>query len=399
MPVMTVSQINRYIASVIRGDKKIQNIFIRGEISNYVHHRSGHRYFSLKDDNTSIKAVMFANLASRLKFTPQNGMAVIAIGSINVYERDGVYQINITDMQQDGAGAVSTSLEMLKKKLAAEGIFSQEHKRKIPPMPRKIGAVTSLTGAAIRDIVNILTRRYPLCELYAVNALVQGENASESICKGIAKAETAECDVIIVGRGGGSTEDLSAFNTESVVRAVYNCKVPVISAVGHEIDFTLTDLAADMRVPTPSAAAELASPTTEQLIGLVDNMSGRAEYAVMNILERYTAELDKLDKRLALQSPENRLKLMESELENLIKRAESAVIRNTERAELQLTEKIGRLESLSPLKVLSRGYSLVYKDDMLVRSSDDIVVGDTVKIVFNNGMAEAEVKKTGDLYE
>lgn len=393
MPVITVTQINKYISSVMKGDSNLKNVLIKGEISNYVHHRSGHRYFSLKDSESTIKAVMFSYAANTLKFTPQNGMEVIAVGSITVYEPNGEYQIRVTDMIQEGAGKESTSLDRLKKKLSDEGIFSQEHKRSLPYMPKKIGAVTSITGAAIRDIINILTRRYPLCEVYAVNTTVQGENAPESICSGIAEAESAGCDVIIVGRGGGSAENLNAFNAESVVRSVYNCKVPVISAVGHEIDFTLTDLAADMRVPTPSAAAEIVAPDIKQINDIINNLTSRAEYALSGIIDRKTAEFSALDTRLNAQSPENRLRIMEEKLDSFSKRAESAVNRCIDRAESQLIEKIGRLESLSPLKVMARGYSLVYNDKLLVRNSADLSEGDTLVIRFDKGSAEAEVKK------
>ncbi|MDE7098621.1 MAG: exodeoxyribonuclease VII large subunit [Ruminococcus sp.] len=393
MQTVTVTQINKYISSIVKGDNKLKNILIRGEISNYVHHKSGHRYFSLKDSTTAIKAVMFAGCANKLKFPLQDGMSVIVSGSITVYERDGIYQINVTDVIPEGAGKESTGLEQLKRKLESEGIFAQEHKKSIPHMPKKIGVVTSLTGAAIRDIINILTRRYPLCELYAVNTLVQGENAPESICRGITKAETADCDVIIVGRGGGSSEDLSAFNAESVVRAIYNCKVPVISAVGHEIDFTLSDFAADMRAPTPSAAAERVAVDIQQIRGNINALENRMKYVMSGIIERKSNALSVLDTRLNAQSPENRLRLMEEKLDNLNQMAESAINRCIDRAESQFREKMGRLESLSPLKVMSRGYSLVYNGESLVRNSEDLTEGDTLIIKFDKGSAEAEVKK------
>lgn len=394
MQELTVTQINKYVSSVLKGDSNLKNILIRGEISNYVHHSSGHRYFSLKDSESAMKAVMFRYAAEKVGFALKNGISVIAKGNITLYERDGTYQIQVTDMFQDGAGKESTALEELKQKLLAEGIFSQEHKRKIPAMPRKIGVVTSLTGAAIHDIENTLARRYPLCELYEISATVQGENAPESICSGIAKAESIGCDVIIVGRGGGSSEDLNAFNSESVARAIYNCKVPVISAVGHEIDFTLADLAADVRAATPTAAAELASRfDIQQIRNTVNTLANKADLAVSNIINRKISEFSALDARLNAQSPENRLKLLNERLDNLQKSAESAVIRRIDRAESQLMEKIGRLESLSPLKVMARGYSLVYNGESLVRNSADLSEGDNLVIRFDKGSAEAEVKK------
>lgn len=394
MPIVTVTQVNKYIGSKLKGDRILQGIMVKGEISNFTRHfKSGHCYFSLKDAESSLKAVMFASAASRLKFAPEDGMSVVVSGSISVYERDGVYQLYANDIIPEGAGKASIALEQLKKKLEKEGIFSQEHKRPLPYMPKKIGAVTSLSGAAVRDIINVLTRRYPLCELYAVNALVQGEGAPESICRGILRAENAGCDVIIVGRGGGSAEDLSAFNTEQVARAVYGCKVPVISAVGHEVDFTITDLAADMRAPTPSAAAELAAPDISTIKNNISQYMNRAEKAVNTAFERASDRYGVLSSRLAAQSPENKLKLMSEKVENAGKRLDSAFERYTEKRSAELSEKIARLDSLSPLKVMSRGYSLVYSGDELVRSSDSINEGDTVSLRFDNGGAEAKIVK------
>lgn len=394
MPVVTVTQMNGYIASVVKGDAKLKNVFIKGEISNYVHHSSGHRYFSLKDDKSAIKAVMFRYAADRLKFTPANGMEVVAQGNITVYERDGVYQIQVTDIIPEGAGKESTALEQLKKKLAAEGIFAQEHKRSLPLMPQKIGVVTSRTGAVRHDIEITLTKRYPLCELYEVATKVQGEDAPQSICAGIAKAENAGCDVIIVGRGGGSAEDLSAFNDETVARAIYDCKVPVISAVGHETDFTIADLAADVRAATPTAAAVYASGfPVDDMINYIEKAEISMNNAMLNIFNGKCEKLALLNARLEAQSPENKLKLMSEKVDSLSKRAETAVIRRIERTEAQLAEKIGRLESLSPLKVMARGYSLVYKEKSLVRNSANLSEGDTLVIKFDKGVAEAEVKK------
>ncbi|WP_019678850.1 exodeoxyribonuclease VII large subunit [Ruminococcus flavefaciens] len=392
MPVITVTQINKYIASILKNDRNIQGIMVRGEISDYVRHfRSGHVYFTLKDSESAVKAVMFASAASRLRFEPEDGMAVIVSGSIGVYERDGAYQLYVNDIIPEGAGKAGAALEQLKKKLQKEGIFDTAHKRPIPPMPKKIGAVTSLSGAAVRDIINVLSRRYPIGELYAVNAQVQGEGASESVCKGILKAEAAGCDVIIVGRGGGSSEDLSAFNTEKVAYAIYNCKVPVISAVGHETDFTVADLAADLRAPTPSAAAELSAPDITLLYEKISILDKRAEKAALAILDRCTERFIAVNAKLAVQSPENRLKLTGERLTALDRRRETAFLRYMDRLERQLAEKAARLDSLSPLKVLSRGYSLVYKDNKLLNSSEKLKKGDRITVNFGNGGAEAEI--------
>ena len=393
MPVITVTQINRYIGSILKNDRNIQGVMVRGEISNYVKHfRSGHVYFTLKDSESAIKAVMFANSAVRLKFTPEDGMSVIVSGSIGVYERDGAYQLYVNDIIPDGAGAAGVALEQLKKKLQKEGIFDTAHKRSIPPMPKKIGVVTSLSGAAVRDIINVLSRRYPLGEVYLVNALVQGEAAVDSVCKGILKAEAAGCDIIIVGRGGGSSEDLSVFNTEKVAYAIYNSKVPVISAVGHETDFTIADLAADLRAPTPSAAAELAAPDIALLYEKLSGIERHMEKAVLTCFDKAVDRFTTINARLLAQSPEKRLKLTDERLSVLETRSRTALLRYIDKLERNFAEKTARLDSLSPLKVLSRGYSLVYKGEKLLNSSDNLENGDKIKITFGNGGADAEIK-------
>lgn len=393
MPVVTVTQINKYLSSVIRSDRNLQGIMIKGEISDFKHqYTSGHMYFTLKDSESTLRAVMFAQAAARLKFVPEDGMSIVAVGNIAVYERGGVYQINVTDIIPEGKGKENTALEQLKKRLAREGIFDTAHKRQLPAFPKKIGVVTSLSGAAVRDIINVLSRRWPLCEIYAVNALVQGEGAPDSVCRGIIAAETAGCDVIIVGRGGGSSEDLSAFNTEKTAYAVYNCKVPVISAVGHETDITITDLAADMRAPTPSAAAELAARSAEGISDTIDLLKKRAEKAALGILSRYEEKISVLNIRLAAQSPSNRLRLMEERFGNLEKRCRLAFSTYFDRLDSLINEKISCLENLSPLKVLSRGYSLVYKGDELIGSSDLLETGDSVSIRFGKGGVMAEIK-------
>lgn len=392
MPVLTVTQINRYLSFRLKEDKNLQGIMVKGEISNFTeHYRSGHLYFTLKDKESALKAVMFASAAARLKFRPEDGMSVIVSGSLSVYERDGVYQLYVSDIQPDGAGAASVALEQLKAKLAKEGIFDTAHKRPLPVMPKKIGAVTSLSGAAVRDIINVLSRRYPLGELYAVNALVQGENAPDSVCRGIIKAENAGCDVIIVGRGGGSSEDLSAFNTEKVAYAIYGCKVPVISAVGHETDFTIADLAADMRAPTPSAAAELAAPSVQQLAERLDIIEKRIRNSAAAVSGKAEEKLSRLNSRLSAQSPDNRLKLAAERLGNLEKRTELACGKYTAKLDMQLRERIARLEALSPLKVLSRGYSLVYQGDRLINDAGKLKTGDKIVIRFGKGEAEAKI--------
>lgn len=394
MPVVTVTQLNKYLGSVFRGDRNLQGIMIKGEISNFVcHYKSGHMYFTIKDSESALKAVMFAQAASRLKFVPEDGMSIVAAGNIVVYERDGVYQINVTDIIPEGKGKETAALEQLKRKLAKEGIFDTAHKRPLPDMPKKIGVVTSLSGAAVRDIINVLSRRWPLGEVYAVNAVVQGQSAPDSICAGILSAESAGCDVVIVGRGGGSSEDLSAFNSEKVAYAVYNCKVPVISAVGHETDISITDLAADMRAPTPSAAAELAASVSVDILSdRIRIAEKRLKSAVSSVVSEKEEKTALAGSRLSARSPENLLRLTEERLENLRKRYGFAFASYLGRMESKVNEKIRSLDNLSPLKVLSRGYSLVYKGEELISDSDKLENGDIVSIRLGEGGVTAEIK-------
>lgn len=394
MPVITVSQINKYIGFILKGDRNLQGVMVRGEIFDFVcHYRSGHMYFTLKDSESSIKAVMFAQAASRLKFMPEDGMSVVVSGNISIFERDGVYQLYVSDIIPEGAGKASAAFEQLKKKLAAAGLFDTLHKRTLPVMPRKIGAVTSLSGAAVRDVINVLSRRYPIGEIYAVNALVQGDEAPDSICRGIIKAENAGCDVIIVGRGGGSAEDLSAFNTEKVAYAIFNCKVPVISAVGHETDFSIADLTADMRAPTPSAAAELVAPSIESIRDRIDILDRRIEQSAISILDKAADSFIGMNARIIAQSPKNRLKLNNEKIISSEKALKTAFVRYIDRLNSVIAEKAAKLEALSPLKVLSRGYSLVYKDGELLSRSLSIHEGDHIEIRFGSGGAEAEILK------
>ena len=395
MSIITVTQLNRYIASVVRGDRNLSNILIRGEITDIsTFSRSGKNYlfFTFRDSESSVGAIIFNDALKRLKFKPVNGMSAVISGKVTVYEPRGNYRITVNDIIPDGAGKESVSLEQLKKKLSDEGIFAREHKRPVPKMPHKIGVVTSLGGAAVRDIINVISRRFPLTEIYAVNAVVQGENAVDSICSGISKAENAGCDVVIVGRGGGSAEDLSAFNSEKVARKVYSCKVPVISAVGHETDISLCDLAADLRAPTPSAAAELAVPDIQELYGRIELMERKMKNIAETSFTRAESRLRYLTISLSANSPQKKFELNEQKINSLDKSLNSAVENYILKQENILSEKIMLLENLSPLRVLSRGYALVYNGDNIVKNSDDINTGDIVRIDFGNGSADAEIK-------
>lgn len=394
MAVLTVSQINRYISFKIKEDRNLQGIMVKGEVSNFTnHYRTGHWYFTLKDGESAIKAVMFASAASRMKFEIEDGMAVIVSGSVSVFERDGAYQLYVNDIQPDGAGAAFIAIEQLKLKLSKQGLFDTAHKRELPFLPRKIGIVTSRSGAALQDVINILSRRYTIGELHIFNAIVQGESAPDSICKGILNAENAGCDVVIVGRGGGSNEDLSAFNTEKVAYAIYNCKAPVISAVGHETDFTIADLVADLRAPTPSAAAELAAPSILQLEERIIQLEKRAKIALKSSFESKSDMLLNLHNRLLKFSPENRLMINEEKLNSLQSRLNNAVSRKISKCESELNSKIISLENLSPIKVLMRGYSLIYCDDKLVSSAEQLKIDDEINVKLGKGSFQAVVTK------
>lgn len=394
MAILSVTQLNRYVGFQLKEDHALQGILVRGEISNFTnHYRSGHFYFTLRDKESSVKAVMFRGNAQRLRFVPQDGMCVIAAATASLYERDGVFQLYVTDLQPDGAGMQALALEQLKKKLTAMGVFDTAAKRPLPPMPHKIGVITSDTGAALQDVKNVIGRRYPIGNLLVYPAQVQGDAAVDSVCRAIAAAECDGCDVLIVGRGGGSAEDLQAFNTEKVVMAIYNCTVPIVSAVGHETDWTLADAAADLRAPTPSAAAELAVPDVRQMIQQVQNMAQRMESAVEQQMIRKQQELQRVCELLKMHSPEHRQEMAQRELETLYFCLVKGGARMLERCEQQLQQQAARLDMLSPLKILGRGYALAYHGDMLVRSAQQVSAGDMLRIRLAEGEVTAEVQE------
>lgn len=391
MLMLSVSQINKYLSFKFKEDKKLAGIMVKGEISNFNAHRSGHFYFTLKDKESAIKAVMFKSNASRIKFLPENGMNVILMGSISVFERDGVYQIYVTDIVPDGIGSVHVANEQLKEKLRKEGVFDESAKRPIPQLPQKIGVVTSRTGAALQDIINILSRRYPIAELAVVSALVQGENAPESISQALIKAAKIDCDVIILARGGGSLEDLSPFNTEKVAYAVFNSSIPVISAVGHETDFTIADMAADLRVPTPSAAAEMVSLSKEQLNGNLRYLDEKITALALNALNSNMAKLERLNERLLRFSPEFKIENNISKYRHLSKFLKTSFEKKISECESKYISVISRMEALSPIKVLERGYSLVYKKGNAVTKSAELKNGDKIEIKMSDGVVRAEI--------
>lgn len=391
--VITVSQLNFYIKSMFEENSVLSEIYISGEISNLTdHYRSGHIYLSLKDDKAALRAVMFAGNARRLKFKPEEGMRVIARGRVSVYEATGQYQLYIEDMQPDGVGAVNLAFEQLKKKLSAEGLFSAEHKKAIPKLPRRIGVITSPTGAAVRDIFQILDRRYPLAEVVFCPVLVQGDGAPTQLIDALGRFNKGNfADVIIIGRGGGSTEDLWAFNDEGLARTVFSSKIPIISAVGHETDFTICDFVADLRAPTPSAAAELATPNIDELILEVKNIRSFLPSTMTKRIDCEKQTVDKLSSSSVLSSPKKALDIHENELEITVSRLKSAFSEKIYTEHRTFEGLSARLDTLSPLAVLSRGYCTAYSGKNLIKSVDNIKPSDSVTVKFSDGSAECKV--------
>lgn len=390
--VLTVSQINRYLASVLREDKNLRGRLVSGEISGFTrHNKSGHLYFTLKDSESSIKAVMFRSSAAELRFEPQNGMRVIVSANIQVYERDGIYQLYVADMQPDGIGAQYLAFEQLKKKLEAEGLFAAENKKPLPPMPRKIGIVTSPDAAALQDMLNILSRRFPIAEVTVFPALVQGANAPASICRAVSRADRAALDLLICGRGGGSPEDLAAFNSEAVARCISACNTPIISAVGHETDFSIADFAADRRASTPSEAAELAVPDINRLLSSLDAAQRTLEKAAVSAIEARTYRLGRLSERLEALSPAGRLSAFREKISAAEKSLAAEYRMRLSKAKSEIAERALLLDSLSPLKTLSRGYALVYRDGVLVKSAEELSPGNTAEVIMSGGTVSVTV--------
>lgn len=391
-PIMaTVSQLNAYMKRVVDGQTALNDIWIKGEISNFKDHYSGHLYITLKDDGGVLKAVMFKAAASTLTFKPEDGMKVIARGRIGVYEQSGTYQLYISEMTPDGLGELYVAYEQLKKKLGEEGLFDDERKKPIPKYPEKVGVITAATGAAVRDIINVITRRYPYCEIVIYPAQVQGAGAKESIVSGIEYFNEKEpCDTLIVGRGGGSIEDLWAFNEEIVARAIANSKIPIISAVGHETDFTIADFVADLRAPTPSAAAEIAVPSQLELLSKISTMSTRMQSAVINRLKNKRLIIDKL----SMRSPKNRIDDLRQKNDNLLKQAEKSFLLTFEGKKKELSKICGKLDALSPLGVMARGYAIAQEEDgTVIRTISKMSPGKEFSLRLADGECQCEVKE------
>ena len=390
--VLSVGEANRYVKMLMDNDSLLSSISIQGEISNLKYHSSGHLYFTLKDPEAEISAVMFRSAAANLKMRVTDGMRVIAYGRISVYEKSGKCQIYVSAMVDNGIGVLQLEFERLKKMLAEEGLFDEQRKRPIPKFPRCIGIITSPTGAAVRDMINVTGRRWPSTKILLFPSLVQGEQAPNSLCLGLEYLNaTNACDVIIIGRGGGSIEDLWAFNDERVVRSVAASSIPVISAVGHETDFTLCDFAADLRAPTPSAAAELATPDADEIKLRLDELIGRAEGIALSVLNVKRGAVSELSKRLELSSPSGRLELERKQLSLVSERLEQTIARTIQKNRERFSVLATELGAINPLAVLGRGYSYSQKDGSVVASIEQISVGDKIDIRFSDGIAEAEI--------
>lgn len=412
---LTVSQLTKYIKYKLDNDVNLREVYLKGEISNFKAHTRGHFYFTIKDEDSRINAVMFASSASKVKFTPEDGMKILVTGRISVYEATGGYQIYVNEMMEDGVGNLYVAFEQLKKKLASEGLFDDRYKKAIPKIPERVGVITAPTGAAIRDIISTINRRFPLTEVILLPSLVQGEVAKEDIVRQIKRAENYNLDVLIVGRGGGSIEDLWAFNEEIVARAIFECPIPVISAVGHEIDFTIADFVADLRAPTPTGAAEVAVPNKTDVINYLNQLSLRSRKAIGNILELKKKRLDNIRGNYILNNP---LDLYSAKIQKLDYLTESLVknyknIIDKEKIKLNniktrplfsnplvILDKtkqkyallIGKLDALSPLKTLERGYGIIKIGAKAVTSIKDLKKDDLINIELKDGSMEAIIK-------
>lgn len=390
--VFSVSDLNNYIKNIFEKNRTLSSVSVRGEISNFVNHRSGHLYFSLKDSDGQIRAVMFRSRAATLKFMPESGMKVEVHGSVTVFPRDGSYQIYVSSMQPDGIGALYLAYEQMKTRLAEEGLFDEEHKLPIPEIPSRIGVITSPTGAAVRDIINVTGRRFPNTEVYIYPALVQGEGAEESLIKALDYLDTTGlCDVIIIGRGGGSIEDLWAFNSEKLARRIYEATTPIISAVGHETDFTICDFVADMRAPTPSAAAELAVPDKRELMLRLDSYDERLALAVQRKVSRSREKLDLLRARADRYTVINLIEARRVTVSRLAEKSNLLIAGYLERTKDRLFSCVEKANALSPLSILSRGYSIAETKNGIIKSTSEVDAGDEVRIILSDGAISATV--------
>jgi len=391
--IYSVGELNHYVRDVIGRDPLLHRIWVKGEISNLVNHGSGHKYFTLKDSGAQLSCVMFRNYCRNLAFEPESGMKVLALGDIDVYEVRGNYQLVVTALKPDGIGDLHRALEILKKKLSAQGLFDAEHKKPLPRFPVCIGVATSPTGAVVHDIINVTRRRFPVNILVAPT-IVQGEMAAESIVSSIERLNRMDVDVIILARGGGSLEDLWPFNSEAVAQAIFNSHVPVVSAVGHETDFTIADLAADVRAPTPSAAAELVVPDRKEVKNQVDAVKSRLVSSIENLVEQHSNHLQHLDNSLDIRLFSRTLNQFMQRTDELEMRLKSTTYRDLEKHQKLLESCVGRLNAVSPLNILKRGYSIVQHDDKIVRTFKQVEKGDALEIRVVDGKIYCNVNST-----
>lgn len=392
MAIVTVSQLNNYMKRYVENNVHLTKLYVKGEISNYKKHYSGHIYLTLKDEGSCIKAVMFKHSASSLKFELQNGMCVIAFGNVSVYERDGQYQLYIDSMTPDGVGELYVKYEQLKEKLEDEGLFDASHKKSIPKYPCSIGVVTSPTGAAVRDIINVISRRYSLADIYIYPAQVQGIGAGQTVADGIAFFNKHKnVDVIISGRGGGSIEDLWAFNEEIVARAIYSSEIPIISAVGHETDFTIADFVADLRVPTPSAAAEMAVPNEIELKSSLQMTSGKLLASLNHLCQIKRSKLEQVTSSKAFREFSSVLDDKRLLVDSLIRECILVCERIITKERNRYVSFASKLEAMNPMSVLNRGYSIVTKNSISVKSAAELSVGDRLNLVLSDGSVDCQV--------
>lgn len=416
---ITIGALNKYLKSLFDKDSKLQEVYLKAEISNFKAHTRGHLYFTLKDETSRINAVMFSYNVGKLKFKPLDGMKVLVKGKVTVYEATGAYQIYVEDMEQDGLGNLYVEFEKLKKKLASEGLFDQDKKKKIPKVPRRIGIVTASTGAAIKDILTTIKRRFPICETILFPSLVQGVDAAKDIVKNIEIANTYDIDTLIVGRGGGSIEDLWPFNEEIVARAIYDSKVPVISAVGHEIDFTIADFVADLRAPTPTAAAELAVPNIETINTYLETVINRSTISINNYIDSRRQVLSGIVNSYVLKKPTAMYEIKEQNLDFLIDNLNKEIKKIIDNSKIRLYKItssyvltnpdiiykfkvqnlehiINKLDVLNPMNTIKRGYSIVRKDNKVISDIKKIKTDDIVNINIRNGIINAKVVEVND---
>lgn len=396
--IISVSQLNMYVRSLLDGDENLNNVFVSGEISNFTANaRSGHLYMTLKDGSSSVKAVMFAGNASKIKFRIENGMSVIVRGRVSLYERDGAYQLYIDDIQPEGIGSLAIAFEQLKERLSKEGLFDSDRKKPVPLFPKRIGVISSPNGAAVQDVLNVISRRFPLAEIIFAGVPVQGDGTGEIIAHAIADFNYLKCaDVIIIARGGGSAEDLWEFNNENLARAIYNSEIPVISGVGHETDFTICDFVADLRAPTPSAAAELAVPDINELAAYLNLLSSKINKAINSKILIEEMSLDKLSDSGYLRKPADFIDDCVKRISDLNKSLNIAVKAIYENKYNSAFVLLSKLDALSPFKILSRGYSVIKLNENVVSSVNQLKVNDIVEVCMSDGNAIATVTKITD---